>query len=60
MNKKDKKPSNFGVAVYIANTHGNDVSDEIIIKAAKKLGMYPKVLLRNYKSIAQINKMFED
>ena len=60
MNKKDKKPSNLGVAVYLANKHGNDVSDEIIIKAAKILGMYPKVLLRNYKFISQLNKMFED
>lgn len=60
MNKKDKKPSNFGVAVYLANKHGNDISDEKIIEAAKKLGMYPKVLLRNYKLISQLNKMFED
>ena len=43
MNKKDKKPSNFGVAVYLANLHGNDISDEKIIEAAKKLGMYSKV-----------------
>ena len=56
--KKEKKDSNFGIAVYIAKSQGNDVPDEAIIAVAKKMGMYPKVLLKNYKSVADINKVF--
>jgi hypothetical protein len=32
MIKKDKKQSNFGTAVYIAKTHGDNISDEKIIE----------------------------
>ena len=54
-----ERQSNFGTAVYIANTHGNNIEDEKIIDVAKKMGMYPKVLLKNYKSVTKINKIFE-
>lgn len=59
MSKKEKRESNFGTAVYIAEKQGNNIPDEKIIEVAKKMGMYPKVLLKNYKSVTQINKIFE-
>ena len=57
---KNKQPSNFATAVYIANTHSNNMSDEDIIAVARKLGMYPKVLLKNYKSVVSINRIISD
>ena len=51
---------NFGTAVYLAEAHGHDIPEEKIIEVAKKLGMYPKVLLKNYKSIVAINTVFNE
>ena len=55
MDTKKEKPSNFGTAVYIANKHGNNVPDEKLIEVAKTMNLKPKVLIKNYKSVAQIN-----
>lgn len=57
--KTKKRDSNFGAAVYISQTQGNNVPDEKIIEVAKEIGMYPKVLLRNYKTISKMNKIFK-
>ena len=54
------KESNFGTAVYLAETHGHDIQEEKIMEVAKILGLYPKVLLKSYKSIVAINTVFNE
>jgi hypothetical protein len=58
--KTKKRVSNFGTAVYLAETYGNDISDEKIIEVAKTVNMKAKTLLKNYKSISKINKFFTE
>ena len=55
----NKKPSNFGTAVYIAENHGYDISDEQLISVAKKMNIKPNVLIKNYKNICLINKTID-
>lgn len=59
MNKKEQKTSNFGVAVYIANTHGHDMSIEKLTEVAKAMKLKPNVLIKNYRSVVSINKIVE-
>jgi hypothetical protein len=53
---KEKKPNNFQAAVYLANTHGNDITEDKLIEIAKILEYNPKILVKNYKSVVSINK----
>lgn len=54
---KEKKPTNFQAAVYIANTYGNDIKEDQFIEIAKILKYNPKLLVKNYKSVVCINKL---
>lgn len=54
---KEKKASNFATAVYIAKTHGNNISDEKLTSVAKAMKLKPKVLIKNYKSVVSINEI---
>lgn len=57
MEKKEQKTSNFGTAIYIAKTHGNNISDEKLTEVAKAMKLKPKVLIKNYKSVVSINEI---
>jgi len=52
-----KKVSNFSAATYIAEKHGLDFTDEQIKNIAIGMGMKPKVLIENYKSVCDIIKI---
>lgn len=57
MEKKEKKPSNFGIAIYIAENHGHNISDEKLTEVAKAINLKPKVLIKNYKSVVSIKEI---
>lgn len=57
MKDKEKTPNNFNTAIYISKTYGNNVSDEKLINIAKAMNYKPKVFIRNYKDIVEINKL---
>jgi len=57
---KEKKPNNFQLAVYLADTHGNDITEDKLIEIAKLLEYNPKILVKNYKSVVSIKKLTED
>jgi len=59
MENKEQKASNFRTAVYIAKTHGHNISDEKLIEIAKAMKLKPKVLIKNYKSVVSINEIVE-
>jgi hypothetical protein len=59
MEKKEQKTSNFGTAIYIAKTHGHNISDEKLTEVAKAMKLKPKVLIKNYKSVVSINEIVE-
>ena len=54
------KPSNVQVAIYIADTKGENVSEEKLTEVATKLGYRAKDLIRNYKEIVKIRNIFKD
>jgi hypothetical protein len=56
---KQKKERNFGVAVYLSKTYGNNLPDEKIIEIAKAINKRPSLLLKNYKSVTTINGIFD-
>lgn len=57
MKEKEQKTSNFGTAVYIAEKHGHNITDEQLTKVAKEMKLKPKVLIKNYKSVVSINEI---
>lgn len=57
--KKEPRLSNFETAQYIAESQGYDVPDEKIIKVAKALNMRPTILIKNYKTVVDMNRIFE-
>ena len=59
MENKEQKTSNFGTAIYIAKTHGHNISDEKLTEVAKAMKLKPKVLIKNYKSVVSINEIIE-
>jgi hypothetical protein len=59
MEKKKQKISNFGTAVYIAENHGHNISDEKLTEVAKAINLKPKVLIKNYKSVVSIKEIVE-
>lgn len=54
------KPSNVQVAIYIADTKGENVSEEKLTEVATKLGYRAKDLIRNYTEIVKIRNIFKD
>lgn len=60
MENKEQKTSNFGTAIYIAKTHGHNISDDKLIEVAKAMKLKPKVLIKNYKSVVSINNIKKD
>ena len=55
-----KNLSNISVAVYIAENHGDNVSDDKLIKIAKEMNLKPNVLIKNYKAICKIKNIFKE
>lgn len=55
---KEQKTSNFGTAIYIAKTHGHNITDDKLTEVAKAMKLKPKVLIKNYKSVVSINEFF--
>ena len=53
---KEKKPNNFQLAVYLANFHGNNLTENYLIEVAKFLQYNPKILVKNYKIVVLINQ----
>lgn len=51
------KPSNIQAAIYIAETKGENVSEEKLTEVATKLGYRAKVLIRNYKELVKIRRI---
>ena len=60
MKKEEKKPTNFGVAVYVANKYGSNVPEDKLRKVAEMYNFKYKTFLENYKFICMINEMFKD
>lgn len=58
--KKERRPDNFATASYIAETYGLNVPDEVIIEVAKRYKMNSKILLKNYKTVSDINRIFQE
>jgi hypothetical protein len=58
MEKKEQKTSNFETAIYIAKTHGHNISDDNLMEVAKAMKLKPKVLIKNYKWVVSINEIF--
>ena len=45
---EQKKTNNFQAAVYLANTYGNDFTEDYLIEVAKFLQYNPKIFIKNY------------
>lgn len=54
-----KKLSNFGVARYIAENKGHEISEEKLIEVAKAMNLKPNVLIKNYNTVVKLLKIFE-
>jgi len=54
---KTKKPHNYTTAIYIAQNHGNNVSDKKLIEVAKALNISPISLIKNYHLVVSINEI---
>lgn len=54
-----KKPQNLCVAIYIADTFGENVPDEKLSEFAKEQGYKSAVLIRNYKEYCSMVKLFK-
>ena len=56
---KEKKLKNYEAALYIAENYGINVSEEKLKKVAKKFNYKPNVLIKNYKLMIKIVKIFK-
>lgn len=58
-NIKKEKVSNFGVARYIAENKGNEITEDKLVEIAKAMNLKPKVLIKNYNTVVKIRKIFD-
>lgn len=54
------KMTNIEVARYLIEEHGDNLTDEQLIKVAKTMGKYPCPLIRNYRCIVEIDNMLKE
>ena len=52
--------SSMGLALGLAEHKGNNLTDEQLTIIAKKLGKYPKSLIKNYKFITTVDNIIEN
>ena len=59
--QKQKRPSNYEVAVYLAEAHREKmVNDEAFKKVAAKFNLKWSVLKRNFKYVCWVNDMIKE
>lgn len=52
-----KNIGNFQLAIFLSENYGNNLSEAQIIEVARELKKKPKLLLRNYKFVAELDKI---
>ena len=60
MENKEKRPTNFQLAMYLVRKHGRNISDEKLRECAKVYNHKPNVLIKNYRSIVKLDTIFEE
>lgn len=56
-NKKEKRMTSYQLAIYIAENHGHDFTDEQLTEIAKELKHNAKVLIKNFRSVCSIQNI---